>query len=650
MIIPLVAFLALEVGLVNEAPPPHDEKTLSIAIIAPRDDARNAVLPHGEAFDVAITNYSDHPIRIWEEMCQAGHRSLRFRVKSADGDTSIIEKRDVTADAWLNFSQWTATIPPKGSQTRKVNFSEFFWGQRAWQNVPEPNSGEKIEIKAVFEIAPSDEAKTNGLWTGRVESSPLKVLVVNPKLKTPHDYLWNGCPRQALRVLKSDPAWIQRTDDMRCTPLHHAARFGAKEVVIWLVENGADVNATCYNQFTPLYFAATFGQAEIVKYLVAKGAKTEAPSNGGTPLQAAAQQKNPAVTKALLDAGASYDLKAAISLSDEEQVKALLQKDPALARTGDLLHSACLVGHAGIVSLLLEHGADPNDRRRYWGDPPLLRALQHGPVVKLLLDKGADPNVRLNIKGVPSDSTLLHEAASRGHLESARLLIDHGAEIEAVYPERIIGNLVLQRAFTPLHSAAAGGQPKLVELLLERKADLTRRTADGWTALELAGACIRPAEDPKTREANQRYAGVVKILAARGLEIDLGTAIALGDVEQVTALLKAKPDRIRQKDSEGTLPLQRAVETAQRPMVEKLLDAGAELNAVGRFGRTPLHEAAFWGRPEIVRFLLDRGANADIKDESEATALAEAERVMSYSPRKQEYEEVIKLLRERTRR
>src|SRR5580765_3807249 len=176
MIRSLVAFLALGTGLVNAIAASHEEIPLSVGIIVSRYEAGNAVLPHGEAFEVAITNHSDRPLKIWEEMCQPGHRTLTFRVKGADGDAPIVQKRDVAADAWLRYSPRTRTIPPKSSQTREVNLSDVFWGQRAWQNVPEPNGGEKVEIKAVFEIAPNDEAKTNGMWTGSVESSPLRVL------------------------------------------------------------------------------------------------------------------------------------------------------------------------------------------------------------------------------------------------------------------------------------------------------------------------------------------------------------------------------------------------------------------------------------------------------------------------------------------
>lgn len=647
-IVSFVALLALGGGLANTAPAFREEKTISIGIIVPKNTSGDAVLPHGEDFEVAITNHSDRPLKIWEEMCQPGHRSLMFWVKRAGENASIVQKRDVSVDVWSRYPPRTRTIPPNGSQTRKLNFSDFFWGEKAWQNVPEPNGKEKIEIKAVFEVASTDEAKNNEVWTGKVESSPLAVLVVNPKLKTPHEYLWNNCPQQALSVLKSDPSWIRKTDDMQCMPLHHAARFGPKEVVVWLVENGADVNATCYNQFTPLYFAASFGKTDILKYLIQKGANLEAPSNGGSPIQAAAQHKNREIVKALLDAGAGYDMETAISLSDEEGIKALLQKNPALARGDDHIHSASRIGHPGIVSLLLAGGADPNDSRRHWKDPPLLAALPHPAIVKLLLDKGADPKVRLNIKGLPFGSTLLHEASRQGYFESARLLIDHGAEVDAIYVDKFMSERATETVFTPLHCAASGGQPKLLELLLERKADPKRRTSKGETALQLAGARVRPAEDPRTQAENQRYVEVIKIFAAKGLEIELFTAIALGDDDQVAASLRAKPDSVKEKDSQGKLPLQRAVGMGQRSIVEKLLGAGADVNGVGQYGWTPLHEAAFWGRPDMVRLLLDRGANAEIKADREATALSEAKRVLPHSTRKQEHEEVIRILSEHT--
>src|SRR5262249_43777925 len=159
-------------------------------------------------------------------------------------------------------------------------------------------------------------------------------------------------------------------------------------------------------------------------------------------------------------------------------------------------------------------------------------------------------------------------------------------EVDAVYVDEVFKRSAEESVFTPLHSAAAAGQPKLVELLLDKKADLNRRTSKGQNPLQLAGTGIRIADDQKTINENQRYIEVVKILASRGLQIDLFTAIALGDNEKVSSLLKAKPDQIREKDPEGSFPLHRAVNLHQLQIAETLLAAGADVNAAGRSGRT----------------------------------------------------------------
>src|SRR5688500_7985057 len=66
----------------------------------------------------------------------------------------------------------------------------------------------------------------------------------------------------------------------------------------------------------------------------------------------------------------------------------------------------------------------------------------------------------------PDDATALHFAAFFAQPETARLLVDHGADVHAVSPT--FGNV------TPLHSAAAGGSAEIVHLLLEAGADPNR--------------------------------------------------------------------------------------------------------------------------------------------------------------------------------
>jgi ankyrin repeat protein len=76
-----------------------------------------------------------------------------------------------------------------------------------------------------------------------------------------------------------------------------------------------------------------------------------------------------------------------------------------------------------------------------------------------------------------SGATPLHWAALNGDLEFARLLLEHGADVEAQ---------ARGEGMTPLHAAAAGGDVDLVELLLERGADAGARDRAGRRPLDVA--------------------------------------------------------------------------------------------------------------------------------------------------------------------
>jgi len=86
--------------------------------------------------------------------------------------------------------------------------------------------------------------------------------------QTPHTLLWSGTPQDAQRaieIMEEDPTWVARRDSDGRTPLHVAARFNQIEVVKWLLENGADVDAQANNKFTPLHLTE---KPEIVRTIL----------------------------------------------------------------------------------------------------------------------------------------------------------------------------------------------------------------------------------------------------------------------------------------------------------------------------------------------------------------------------------------------
>ncbi len=386
----------------------QDTNVLSIAIIAPHDASGNAYLPYGETFQVQISNHSDHPVTLWNDLCERGHWALSFFVQSTNGTNRIVQKRLVPADTWTNFPPQTITIPPRKTYPIKVSLSDFFWGERVWINPPEPNTGEKITFRAIFELKADEQSKKQGAWAGRIESPAILASVVNPKLKSPQDYLWNSCPEQALKMLQEDPSWIHKGDpEYHCTPLHHAARFGYQKVVIWLIGHGADVNAVAYNGFTPLHLTE---RKDIAELLINAGADLKKQNSfGKTALQFASETGKQDVVDAIVKSGQKLDLYTSLVLKKRDVAIKILIEDPNAIVGGnggsDLGENTTPLGWAAekgdleLAELLIEAGApinDPTECIRYGGTAtPLCNAVWAGKteMVQFLLERGAATDV-----------------------------------------------------------------------------------------------------------------------------------------------------------------------------------------------------------------------------------------------------------------
>ena len=145
-------------------------------------------------------------------------------------------------------------------------------------------------------------------------------------------------------------------------------------------------------------------------------------------------------------------------------------KDNARGRSG--IHWAALTGHADVVKVLLESGANANavDKGK---DTALHLAAGHGhvDVAKVLIQNGAKVNA-VNFRG----RTALHVAAKYEHADYVKLLIQNGADLNAVEEGKM----------TPLHFAALEGHADVAKVLLQNGADVNAVQSCEWTALHLA--------------------------------------------------------------------------------------------------------------------------------------------------------------------
>ncbi|HJP92208.1 MAG TPA: ankyrin repeat domain-containing protein [Pyrinomonadaceae bacterium] len=194
----------------------------------------------------------------------------------------------------------------------------------------------------------------------------------------------------------------------------------------------------------------------------------------------------------------------AVKEGDEAKVRELLGTNSDLATVTDengvsAVLQAVYRGHDKIAQVLIASGlklnifeasatgATPRVRELLETEPDLVNAFSpdgftplgyasffgHLETVRVLLDKGAQVNVPSNnfLKAVP-----LRSASVAGHLEIARLLIDRGAEVDAPGGG----------GMTSLHEVAGVGRVEFAKLLLDHGANINARADDGKTPLTIA--------------------------------------------------------------------------------------------------------------------------------------------------------------------
>jgi hypothetical protein len=175
--------------------------------------------------------------------------------------------------------------------------------------------------------------------------------------------------------------------------------------------------------------------------------------------------------------GRTEELFQAVHEGKLDRFRALLAEDPALARARDergvsVLLQARYRGRFDMIEALLALRA---------GDLDLFEAAALGDTDRLARLVAQEP-MSLN-RHSPDGFTPLHIATFFAQPEATRLLLQRGADVEAVSTNPM--------ALRPIHSAAAGGSSEIVAKLLSQRADPNSRQHGGWTALHAAAASGR---------------------------------------------------------------------------------------------------------------------------------------------------------------
>lgn len=196
-----------------------------------------------------------------------------------------------------------------------------------------------------------------------------------------------GTP-ESVQALISLGVNIEVRNQFGSTPLMHAARMGRGSIVKVLLDSGANVNVRDAKGFTPLYHAAYAGYIDVIKALLSKGADVNAKINGETIVSLLARGVVAGRSARVVEGGHP----TAIIVGGESSLA------PSVAIVGPPAGEAIedLVEHpAYMMSLLLEHGADPNIADKD-GLTPLMYAAGKGrlDLVKTLLAHGADVNAK----------------------------------------------------------------------------------------------------------------------------------------------------------------------------------------------------------------------------------------------------------------
>jgi len=201
---------------------------------------------------------------------------------------------------------------------------------------------------------------------------------------------------------------------------------------------------------------------------------------------------------------------------------------------------------------------------------------------KRLIADGAD----VNATPFPNGYAALHCAVLEGHVDVVKLLVDHGANVNAETRDFAVEGRQV-KPFTPLQMAITQGSPDVSVALVEGGADVNTVDEDGNSPLHSAFGSFGETD----------LLGVVIALTGKGADINRANVkgesplhrSAMYEKMDVAQLLIERGANINAEDADGNTPLFVCAGAWNVQMVASLVEHGANINAVNGMRQTPLH-------------------------------------------------------------
>lgn len=426
--------------------------------------------------------------------------------------------------------------------------------------------------------------------------------------------------------------------------LFEAVREGRHEAALDVLDRHPELLDACHrNGGSVIHAAASHGRYGLVRELLQRGADiTHLTPEGQSPLDGAVlnvRGRNRPLnegclicTGILLQAGCEQSIESAVALGDFEFVRAFARAHPERFQANDserngLLTIAVQNDNIDMVRMLLDLGLHPDDRHQLhhyesrpysWGGP-LSDASGNSryEIAELLLERGADPNASIYASANPVGAAYNNrDDRMKGLLFRYGGVLDHitiGLEAETA-----AGAVALHNdpsiAEKLLWAAGCGGDPDIVGMCL-RQLDWEPDDGRWFGLLEQPLRLWRTNPHRKFRDFDRTvYPEIFRMILAHGVSANLTGRFGYRLAHHLAACGIVWGEPIM-------------TEAERTTFATILLDHGADLNVIDDLLQsTPLGWAVRWGKHELARLYLERGADPTLAGADWATPLAWAKK------------------------